>query len=201
LYAAVSLVLTGILPYKTYADDAAPVASALAAIGHPWAHLIVTIGALAGMTSVLLVFQLGQPRIFMAMARDGLLPRIFGQLHAVYRTPIVPTVATGLLVAVASLVCDIGQAAELTNIGTLAAFIIVCAGVTILRRTDSERVRPFKCPLVPLVPALGMISCFILMLSLPIITWIRFVVWMAIGIAIYAMYGYRNASKLENSCT
>ena len=192
LYAAVSLVLTGILPYTRYADDAAPVASALAAVGQPWAHLVVSVGALAGMTSVLLVFQLGQPRIFMAMARDGLLPPIFAKLHPKYKTPFVPTIATGVLVGLASMFCDIGQAAELTNIGTLAAFIIVCAGVTILRRTDATRHRPFKCPMVPLVPTLGIISCFTLMLSLPVITWIRFVVWMAIGIAIYSMYGYRH---------
>jgi len=200
LYAGVSLVLTGILPYTKYADDAAPVASALAAVGQPWAHMVVSVGALAGMTSVLLVFQLGQPRIFMAMARDGLLPKIFGKLHPVYRTPLLPTIATGVIVAVASLVCDIGQAAELTNIGTLAAFIIVCAGVTILRKTDPHRVRPFKCPLVPLTPTLGIISCSILMFSLPIITWIRFVVWMAIGIAIYALYGYKHGNK-EAACS
>lgn len=197
LYGAVSLVLTGILPYMRYADDAAPVASAMAAVGQPWAHLVISIGALAGMTSVLLVFQLGQPRIFMAMARDGLLPPIFAKLHKKYKTPFIPTVVTGVLVGVASMLCDIGQAAELTNIGTLAAFIIVCAGVTILRKTDSERHRPFKCPLVPMVPILGMVSCFILMLSLPTITWIRFVVWMAIGFAIYAMYGYRHGASTE----
>jgi APA family basic amino acid/polyamine antiporter len=201
LYAAVSLVLTGILPYTRYTDDAAPVASALAAVGQPWAHLVVSIGALAGMTSVLLVFQLGQPRIFMAMARDGLLPPIFAKLHPVFKTPFVPTIATGVLVAVASMFCDIGQAAELTNIGTLAAFIIVCAGVTILRRTDPDRHRPFKCPLVPLVPTLGIVSCFVLMLSLPVITWIRFVVWMAVGVAIYAMYGYHNAGKIAKKST
>jgi APA family basic amino acid/polyamine antiporter len=195
LYAAVSLVLTGILPYTTYADDAAPVASALATVGNPLAHLIVSVGALAGMTSVLLVFQLGQPRIFMAMARDNLLPAVFAKLHPKYKTPFVPTILTGAFVGLAALVCDIGQAAELTNIGTLAAFIIVCAGVTVLRKTDKERLRPFRCPLVPLVPILGMISCFILMLSLPVITWLRFVIWMLLGIVIYAIYGYRNVEK------
>lgn len=194
LYAAVSLILTGIMPYQKYADDAAPVASALASVGHPWAHLIVALGALAGMTSVLLVFQLGQPRIFMAMSRDRLLPPIFAKLHPKYRTPFIPTLGTGVVVGLAAMFVDIGQAAELTNIGTLAAFIIVCAGVTVLRKTDSERVRPFRCPLVPLVPALGIISCFILMLSLPIITWLRFFVWMAIGMAIYFAYGYRNCN-------
>lgn len=193
LYVVVSLVLTGILPYRTYADDAAPVATALTMAGNPWAHLVVSVGALAGMTSVLLVFQLGQPRIFMAMARDGLLPKFFCKLHPKYRTPFVPTILTGLIVAVSGLCIDIGQAAELTNIGTLAAFMIVCAGVTVLRKTDPHRVRPFRCPLVPVVPTLGIISCFILMLSLPIITWLRFIIWMAVGIAIYFMYGYKHA--------
>jgi len=193
LYAAVSLVLTGILPYKTYADDAAPVASALASVGSPWAHMLVTVGALAGMTSVLLVFQLGQPRIFMAMARDGLLPKFFAKLHPKYKTPFVPTILTGVLVGLASMFVDIGQAAELTNIGTLAAFIIVCAGVCVLRKTSAHLARPFRCPLVPLLPILGIVSCFALMLSLPVITWIRFVVWMAVGAVIYFSYGYRHA--------
>jgi basic amino acid/polyamine antiporter, APA family len=193
LYIAVSLVLTGILPYKQYLNDAAPVATALAVSGAGWAHLIVSIGALAGMTSVILVFQLGQPRIFMAMARDGLLPAFFGKLHPKYRTPYIPTILTGLLVGLAAMFIDIGQAAELTNIGTLAAFIIVCAGVLFLRRSSPDTVRPFKCPLVPLVPWLGIVSCFILMLSLPVVTWIRFFVWMAIGAAIYFAYGYRKA--------
>lgn len=192
LYAAVSMVLTGILPYQRYADDAAPVATALSVAGNPWAHLIVSVGALAGMTSVLLVFQLGQPRIFMAMARDGLLPKFLSNLHPKYRTPYIPTILTGLIVGVSCLCIDIGQAAELTNIGTLAAFIIVCAGVTVLRKSDPDRHRPFRCPWVPIVPVLGIISCFILMLSLPIITWFRFVIWMAIGIAIYFCYGYKH---------
>jgi APA family basic amino acid/polyamine antiporter len=189
------MVLTGILPYQRYADDAAPVATALSVTGNPWAHLIVSVGALAGMTSVLLVFQLGQPRIFMAMSRDGLLPKFFSKLHPKYRTPFVPTILTGVLVAVAGLCIDIGQAAELTNIGTLAAFMIVCAGVTMLRKKEPHRLRPFKCPLVPLVPILGIVSCFILMLSLPVITWFRFIIWMAVGVAIYFSYGYRHSNQ------
>ncbi|MBX9670219.1 MAG: amino acid permease [Candidatus Obscuribacterales bacterium] len=193
LYAGVSLVLTGIMPYSKYVNDAAPVATALASTGQSWAHALVSVGALAGMTSVLLVFQLGQPRIFMAMARDGLLPKIFAVLHPKYKTPLLPTILTGVLVGVASLVIDIGQAAELTNIGTLAAFIIVCGGVILLRKTDKDRERPFKCPFVPLVPILGIVFCFILMLSLPVVTWIRFVVWMAAGALVYFLYGYRKS--------
>ncbi len=194
LYALVSLVLTGILPYQHYANDAAPVATAIAVGGAPWAHLLVSVGALAGMTSVLLVFQMGQPRIFMAMARDKLLPGFFARLHPKYRTPFIPTILTGLFVGLSALIVDIGQAAELTNIGTLAAFIIVCAGVLFLRKSSPDTNRPFKCPLVPLVPWAGIISCFILMLSLPVATWIRFIVWMAVGFAIYFGYGYRKAN-------
>lgn len=195
LYALVSLVLTGILPYQKYVGDAAPVATAMAVAGSNLGHLIVSVGALAGMTSVLLVFQLGQPRIFMAMARDRLLPGIFAKLHAKYRTPFVPTILTGLFVGLASMLIDIGQAAELTNIGTLTAFIIVCAGVIFLRKSQPATTRPFRCPLVPLLPILGIVSCFTLMLSLPVITWVRFFVWMAIGIAIYFLYGYKHARQ------
>src|SRR5262249_55280016 len=199
LYAAVSLVLTGILPYRTYLNHAAPVATALPSSGNPWAQIIVSVGGVAGMTSVLLVFQLGQPRIFMAMARDGLLPRFFSKIHPKYRTPFVPTILTGLIVAVSALFLDIGQAAELTNIGTLAAFMIVCGGVIVLRKTDPSRLRPFLSPLFPFRPAAGIIACFILMLSLPVITWFRFFVWMAAGMAIYLAYGYRRSHALDLS--
>jgi APA family basic amino acid/polyamine antiporter len=195
LYAAVSLVLTGIMPYKAFLNDAAPVATALAYTHNAWAQIIVALGALAGMTSVLLVFQLGQPRIFMAMARDGLLPAFFARIHPKYRTPFVPTIITGVIVAGSALFLDIGQAAELTNIGTLAAFMLVCGGVIALRKTDGERHRPFRCPLVPLVPLAGIASCFVLMLSLPIITWLRFFGWMAAGMAIYFGYGYRKVKE------
>jgi basic amino acid/polyamine antiporter, APA family len=197
LYVAVSLVLTGILPYSQYVGDAAPVASALSAIGLSWAEILVTLGALAGMTSVLLVFQLGQPRILMAMARDKLLPPIFSKLHPRYQTPFIPTLFTGIFVGTAALFTDIGQAAELTNIGTLAAFIIVCIGVIVLRKTDAQRTRPFRCPAAPLVPVCGIISCFVLMISLPIITWVRFFVWMGLGMLIYFNYGFHRAHKRD----
>jgi APA family basic amino acid/polyamine antiporter len=198
LYCLVSLVLTGILPYKQYLNDAAPVATALMYTHTPWAQILVTAGALAGMTSVLLVFQLGQPRIFMAMSRDGLLPKLFGKIHPKYQTPVVPTVLTGVFVATMSMFMGIGEAAELTNIGTLAAFIIVCGGVLVLRRTAADQPRAFKCPMVPLVPILGIVSCFILMLSLPTITWIRFVAWMAAGSLIYFLYGSHNAARVQS---
>ncbi len=195
LYAGVALVLTGIQPYTTYANDAAPVATALA-MGNKnqWAYPLVSFGALAGMTSVLLVFQLGQPRIFMAMARDGLLPKFFGRLHPRFKTPMIPTILTGVFVGFSALFVDIGQAAELTNIGTLAAFILVCGGVILLRKTSAEHPRPFKCPLVPLIPIVGILMCFTLMISLPTITWIRFFVWMAIGMTIYFLYGFKKSN-------
>ena len=191
--------LTGIIPYQRLADDAAPVATALAVAGSPWAHVLVSAGALAGMTSVLLVFQLGQPRIFMAMARDGLLPRIFARLHPKYKTPLLPTLGTGILVALASMFIDISQAAELTNIGTLTAFIIVCGGVILLRKTDAARERPFSCPFVPAVPILGILFCLFLMISLPFVTWIRFFVWMGLGTLVYFLYGYRRSGMAAGS--
>src|SRR5205085_4719675 len=132
-------------------------------------------GALAGSTSVLLVFQLGQPRIFMAMARDGLLPQYFAKIHPRFRTPHITTIWTGVIVGGVAMVTDIGSLSDLTNIGTLFAFILVCLGVLILRRTDRNRPRPFRVPFVPLFPILGVIFCGALMLSLPIETWARFI--------------------------
>jgi basic amino acid/polyamine antiporter, APA family len=195
LYVAVSLVLTGILPYKQYAGDAAPVATALASTGQPLGHIIVTTGALAGITSVLLVLLYGQTRIFMAMARDGLLPKVFSKVHPKFRTPYVPTVLVGLVVALTAANMDIGQAAELTNIGTLAAFMMVCAGVILLRKLEPDRERPFRTPWVPALPIVGMLACFVLMLSLPVVTWVRFAIWMALGVAIYLGYGITHANK------
>ncbi len=170
LYVLMSGVLTGILKYTTYLGDSAAVATAFAS--KPWAQALVSAGALAGMTSVLLVFQLGQPRIFMAMARDGLLPQYFARLHTKYRTPYITTIWTGVVVGGVAMFTDIGSLADLTNIGTLFAFSLVCIGVIILRKTDPSRRRPFRVPMVPLLPILGVIMCVALMLSLPILTWI-----------------------------
>jgi basic amino acid/polyamine antiporter, APA family len=214
LYAGVSLVLTGMMPYTKFANDAAPVATALltatnaananitsgaaaaaAASSAWWAHAIVAAGAIAGMTSVLLVSQLAQPRIFMAMSRDGLLPKLFSKLHPHYRTPWIPTILTGIAVGGTALFVDIGKAAELCSIGTLAAFILVCGGVMVLRKTHPEFNRPFRCPGSPLLPTLGIISCLVLMMSLPVITWMRFVLWMALGMLIYFTYGIRHHNQ------
>ena len=193
LYVLMSAVLTGIKKYTVYLGD--PAAAATAFASKPWAQALVSAGALAGITSVLLVFQLGQPRIFMAMARDGLLPEYFARIHQRFRTPYITTIWTGVIVGGVAAVADIGSLADLTNIGTLFAFILVCLGVNVLRRKAPERVRPFRVPLVPFFPILGVIMCVALMLSLPVLTWIRFVVWLAIGLVIYFFYGVRH-SKL-----
>jgi APA family basic amino acid/polyamine antiporter len=191
LYILMSGVLTGMKKYTVYLGDPAAIATAFE--HKPWAQAIVSAGALAGMTSVLLVFQLGQPRIFMAMARDGLLPGYFARIHPRFRTPYVTTIWTGVIVGLVAMVVDIGSLADLTNIGTLFAFILVCLGVCVLRRTAPERPRPFRVPLVPIVPGLGVLMCAALMLSLPLLTWLRFVVWLIIGLTIYFCYGTRHS--------
>ena len=201
LYVGVSGVLTGMKKYTTFVDDAAAIATAVEVSGKPWVQAVVSAGALAGMTSVILVFQLGQPRIFMAMARDGLLPPYFARLHPRFRTPYITTIWTGVFVALTAMVIDIGSAAELTNIGTLFAFILVSTGVIVLRRTAPLRPRPFKTPWVPLVPLCGILSCFVLMVSLPVLTWIRFVVWLGIGLTIYVLYGYRHSDLAQEAVT
>jgi len=191
LYVLMSTVLTGMKKYTVYAGDSAAVATAFG--GTRWAQALVSAGALAGMTSVLLVFQLGQPRIFMAMARDGLLPPYFARIHPRFRTPHITTIWTGIVVGGVAMVSDIGSLADLTNIGTLFAFILVCLGVIVLRRTDAARPRPFRVPMVPVFPIIGVIFCIALMLSLPVLTWIRFVVWLAIGLVIYFLYSVRHS--------
>lgn len=194
LYVLMSIVLTGIKKYSVYLGDSSAVATAFAS--KPWARALVSAGALAGTTSVLLVFQLGQPRIFMAMARDGLLPKYFSRIHPRFRTPHITTIWTGVVVGLIAAVVDIGSLADLTNIGTLFAFILVCLGVNVLRKTAPARPRPFRVPMVPVFPILGVILCFVLMLSLPLETWIRFFVWLAIGLVIYFLYSVRH-SKLR----
>src|SRR5438094_327776 len=194
LYVLMAAVITGARKYTTYFGDPAAVATAFA--GRAWAQALISAGALAGITSVLLVFQLGQPRIFMAMARDGLLPQYFARIQPRFRTPHITTIWTGVFVGGVAAVVDIGSLADLTNIGTLFAFILVCLGVIILRRTDSDRPRPFRVPMSPVFPILGVVFCFVLMLSLPLETWIRFFVWLGIGLLIYFLYGTSH-SKLR----
>ena len=187
-------VITGMRKYTIYFGDSAAVATAFA--GHPWAQSVICAGALAGLTSVLLVFQLGQPRIFMAMARDGLLWEYFAKIHPRFRTPHITTIWTGVIVGFVAMLTDIGSLSDLTNIGTLFAFVLVCIGVVILRYKEPQRPRPFRVPLVPLFPILGVLFCIVLMLSLPLETWVRFFVWLVIGLVIYLLYGVRH-SKLR----
>jgi basic amino acid/polyamine antiporter, APA family len=188
LYIAVAGVLTGMVPY-TRIDAQAPLASAFLVRGLNAVAGVISLGAVAGLTSVLLVLMLGQSRIFFAVSRDGLLPAAFSRIHPRYRTPYIPTTITGIAVGIAAALLPIQDIAELTNIGTLFAFVLVCAGVWILRHLEPDMKRPFRTPLVPIVPLLGVGFCGYLMLRLPLVTWIRFFVWMGIGFAIYFGYG------------
>jgi APA family basic amino acid/polyamine antiporter len=193
LYAAVALVLTGIAHWDTLNNDA-PVANALKALGFNRLRLVVTIGALLGMISSLLVFQYGQARIWFAMSRDRLLPGMFSRIHPQFQTPHVSTWIAGFLVGIPAGIWDIGTLGDLTNIGTLFAFIVVSAGVIILRRAQPDRPRSFRVPWVPFLPVLSIVCCLVLMLSLPLETWIRFVVWLAIGLVIYFLYSRKRVA-------
>jgi APA family basic amino acid/polyamine antiporter len=193
LYIGTALVLTGIVPLSAIQGSSEPLAKAFSLLGMNWAAGVVAFGAVIATTAVLLVFQYGQPRIFFSMARDGLLPPSFARIHPKYRTPHITTIWTGVVVAVLAAVANLDVFVELTNIGTLFAFVLVCAGVLILRYRDPERPRPFRTPLVPYVPIAGILICLYLMKNLPLATWIRFGVWLAIGLALYFFYGYRHS--------
>ncbi len=192
LYTAVALVLTGIADYRTL-GNAAPVAGALKALGYENIRRWVSVGAVIGMVSSLLVFQYGQARVWFAMSRDGLLPGAFSRVHQRHRTPHVSTWVAGLAVGIPAGIWDIGTFADLSNIGTLFAFALVAAGVLILRKRQPERPRAFKVPLCPWIPLLSIASCLLLMFSLPLETWVRFFVWLAVGLAIYFSYGRKHS--------
>ena len=243
LYMAVAAIMTGVVPYRDL-NVADPVALVLNRLGLPWASMLISLGAITGITSVLLVLLLGQPRILFAMSRDGLLPEGLSRVHARYRTPYLTTMFTGGIVAVAAALTPINVVAELCSIGTLFAFIIVCAGVIVLRHVRDDLARPFRVPAVPLpalvvlaaavpaalalaglrglaaaalvlpaaaialyaapegsrravsmaaVPALGVVLCGYLMVSLPLMTWLRLACWLCVGLAIYAVYGFRRS--------
>ena len=192
LYISVALVLTGIANYKTLAN-AAPVATALKALGYSTILRWVSIGAAVGMLSSLLVFQYGQARVWFAMSRDGLLPRFFSRIHPTHRTPHVSTWIAGFAVGIPAGVWDIGTFADLSNIGTLFAFVVVSLGVLILRRTQPGRPRAFRVPFGPILPALAILCCTVLMLALPLQTWLRFFSWSAIGLAIYFAFGRKHS--------
>ncbi|MGH9559025.1 MAG: amino acid permease, partial [Bryobacteraceae bacterium] len=198
LYGSVALVLTGIANWKTLDPDS-PVAVALKMLGYNRLRLIVTAGALTGMASSLLVGQFGQARIWFAMSRDRLLPGLFSAVHRTFQTPYISTWIAGLFVGLPSGLWDIDTFAELSNIGTLFAFVVVSAGVIVLRKKQPERPRSFRVPLVPLVPLISIACCVILMLGLPLLTWLRFFAWLLIGLAIYFMYSRHRTSPAASA--
>jgi APA family basic amino acid/polyamine antiporter len=200
LYIGVAAVLTGIVPWASVAGDGAPVVNALKRVSllpgahrlH-WVRLGVLIGALVGMISSILVFQLGQARVWFAMSRDGLLPSIFSRVHPRFRTPAFATWVAGVLVAIPSGLFDVGTFAEMSNIGTLFAFVLVSIGVLVLRVKDPARHRGFRVPLGPVIPVLSLLFCVLLMAGLPAITWVRFFVWLIIGLFVYVFYSRKRS--------
>ncbi|MBI4455646.1 MAG: amino acid permease [Acidobacteria bacterium] len=193
LYISVAAILTGMVRYDRINIDA-PVSDAFKQVGLPWAQFLISLGALTGITSVLLVMMLSQPRVLLAMARDGLLPYgFFGAVHERFRTPWKSTILTGIFVGLMAAFVPLRILAELVNIGTLLAFLIVCAAVLIMRRTHPDAERPFRAPFVPLVPILGIASCLLLMFSLPAENWWRLIIWLLLGFVIYFGYGRRHS--------
>jgi basic amino acid/polyamine antiporter, APA family len=200
LYVGVAVVLTGLVPWRSLIDDAAPVVNTLkklsistGSVTLHWVRLVVLCGAMLGMISSILVFQLGQARIWFAMSRDCLFPRWFGRVHPRFRTPAVATWIAGIVVAVPSGLLDIGTLADLSNIGTLFAFVLVSIGVMVLRVREPDRRRSFKTPGGILVPLLSIFFCCLLMAGLPVITWLRFFGWLVIGLGIYFFYSRKRS--------
>jgi APA family basic amino acid/polyamine antiporter len=196
----VALVLTGMVPWQTVTGDGAPVVNALKRLslepgGHRlhYVRLFVLIGAIMGMISSILVGQYGQARIWFAMSRDKLLPDAFSKLHPRFRTPAFSTIVAGILVSIPAGVFDVGSLAEMTNIGTLFAFILVAIGVLVLRRKQPERYRGFRLFGGPIFPVLSILCCLLLMAGLPAITWVRFFVWLAIGLCVYVFYSRKRS--------
>ena len=189
LYILVAAVVTGMVPYNKINIDA-PVSDAFRQVGLPWAQFLISLGALTGITSVLLVMMLSQPRVLLAMARDGLVPQsFFGAIHERFRTPWKSTILTGIFVAILAAFLPLRILAELVNIGTLLAFVIVCAAVLIMRKKHPEAERPFRVPFSPVTPILGILLCTLLMFSLPKENWYRLIIWLLIGFGIYFAYG------------
>jgi APA family basic amino acid/polyamine antiporter len=198
LYIAISVVMTGMAPWKTL-GTAEPMITALQFASGPPALLnasrfIIALGAVIAMGSVLLVFQLGQPRIFFSMARDGLLPKFLCKVHPKYKTPYIGTIITGVFVAGFAAFANIAEVVDLTNIGTLFAFVLVSVGVIFLRRIEPDRPRPFRVPWVPVTPLISIAACGYLMFQLPTITWVRFAIWLVVGLVIYFTYGHTHST-------
>ncbi|MGN9782880.1 amino acid permease [Nonomuraea sp. ZG12] len=193
LYVAVSLVVVGMQKY-TELSSSAPLADAFTSVGQNWAAALISIGAIAGLTTVVMILMLGQTRVLFAMCRDGLLPRALAKVHPRTGTPAVLTAIVGAVAAVLAGFISLSALAELVNIGTLFAFVVVSAGVIILRRTRPDLHRAFKAPLVPLLPVLAVLACLYLMLNLPVETWLRFLIWLALGGVLYFFYGYRHST-------
>jgi APA family basic amino acid/polyamine antiporter len=188
IYIAVAIVLIGIVPYHRL-NVADPIAVGIDATGLTWFSPVVKISALFGLFSTILVQLLGQTRIFFSMSRDGLLPGVFGKVHPRFQTPWLSTILTGSVVACAAGVLPLGVLSQLVSIGSLLAFVLVCIGVLVLRRTAPDVPRPFKTPWVPWVPVLGALACIVQMVSLPRSTWERLIIWMALGFVVYFLYG------------
>ncbi|MFK0020242.1 amino acid permease [Streptomyces sp. NPDC090798] len=194
LYVAVSIVVTGMERYDRLSIDA-PLADAFKATGHPWYAGVISFGAAIGLTTVCMILLLGQTRVFFAMSRDGLLPRFFSRVHPRFRTPHRPTILLGVIIAIVAGFTSLSELAELVNIGTLFAFVVVAIGVVILRHTRPDLNRSFRTPLVPFVPIVSVLASLWLMLNLPAETWLRFAIWMVIGFVVYFLYG-RSHSRL-----
>lgn len=197
LYILVAGIMTGMLPYK-YLNTSSPITTALLYVGIKWATSIISIGALAGLTSVLLAVIFGQSRIFFAMSRDGLLPPLFSLVHKKYRTPYFNTIIVGIIVSLIAAFFPVFIVAQMANIGTLSALTVASASVIILRKTHPDMKRPFKVPWMPYLPILSMIFSVYLMINLPKATWIRFIIWIFIGIFIYYFYGMRNSAIVKD---
>ncbi len=207
LYIGVAVILTGLVPWQTIAGDGAPVVNALKRVsltpeGHPlhWVRLAVLLGALVGMVSSILVFQLGQARVWYAMSRDRLLPSAFSRVHPRFRTPAFATWVAGILVAIPAGLFDVGTFAEMSNIGTLFAFVLVSVGVLVLRYKDPTRRRGFRVPFGPVIPVLSVLFCTLLMAGLPAKTWLRFFSWLVIGLIVYFTYSRKRSEFYRNGC-
>jgi len=200
VYILVTVALTGMMPFMELKNKIAEPLIAGLDYNHAarWIIVIVSLGSVVAHTAVLLVFQMGQPRIFFSMSRDGLLPGYFATIHKKFKTPYITTIWTGVIVGILSAFCNIDEMANLCNIGTLFAFVLVCAGVIVLRIKDPDRIRPFRAPGGFVTPALGIGFCLFLMMGLDKITWLRFFVWLLLGLVVYFMYGYKH-SRLRNN--